>query len=402
MAEATTKTAPQEATEAPESGGPEGFLDAIDSALSGNPVATEEVPLHGDASGEETAEAGTAESDTNEVEDKPISDVPEGAEDEPEVTEEKDSVDELLDFEPPEDDTAGWTPKAAATFKKSKVALSKARSDLASARSELSETKSRLTEIESTVDNPDVDDLRDKVKDYEQMALMSNVEKSSAFQSMVTEPLTELVSESDEIAKRNDIDPDALIEAITTEDISERKEALSEILSSADDEDRYKVYSITEKIKPIFDRRNAIYENIEAASAEAEEIETANQKRETAESLRARQKAAKAVGDRIVERMPFLDDIEGLSMEPVVEEAGLTDPASLDPVKASYNAIGAKIMPRLAAEVLRLQRENDALTGQLAEYEETEPGAGGGSAASKRKTGASAGDFLSAVSSQLG
>jgi len=401
MAEATLAPEPEAAE--PEAAEAVGFLDAIDSALTGAPEVTEEVPLHGDAGAEEPLEVEPTESDTNEVEDKQISDdVPDGVEDEPEVTEEKDPVDELLDFEPPEDDTAGWTPKAAATFKKSKVALNKARADLASARSELSETKSRLTEIEATADNPDVDALRDRVKDYEKMALVSNVEKSAAFKSMVTEPLTELVSEADAVAERNDIDPDALVEAITIEDIQERKEALSEILSSADDEDRYKIYSITEKIRPIFERRNAIYENIEAAAAEAEEIESAEQRRTSAEALHTRQKAAKAVGDRIVERMPFLDDIEGLSMDPVVEEAGATDPASLDPVKASYNAIGAKIMPRLAAEVLRLQRENDALTGQLAEYEDTEPGAGGGSATSKKKSGVSTGDFLSAVSSQLG
>ena len=281
MSEATTAPAPEAPEAAPqeatESVGGEGFLDAIDSALTAAPEVTEEVALHGDA--ENVGE--TQQTEVNEVEDTqntesssdPI-EAPEGAVDEEDSSEssETDPIDKLLDFEPPEDEAAGWTPKAAATFKKSKEALSKARSELSSVRSELSETKSKLTELEATIENPDVDALREKVKDYEHMALMSDVEKSSAFQTMVTEPLTELVAQSDEIAARNEIDPDALIEAITTEDVSARKEAISELLSSADDEDRYQIYSITEKIKPIFERRNAIYENIEAAAAEAEEI----------------------------------------------------------------------------------------------------------------------------------
>ena len=392
MSEATTAPAPEAPEAAPqeatESVGGEGFLDAIDSALTAAPEVTEEVALHGDA--ENVGE--TQQTEVNEVEDTqntesssdPI-EAPEGAVDEEDSSEssETDPIDKLLDFEPPEDEAAGWTPKAAATFKKSKEALSKARSELSSVRSELSETKSKLTELEATIENPDVDALREKVKDYEHMALMSDVEKSSAFQTMVTEPLTELVAQSDEIAARNEIDPDALIEAITTEDVSARKEAISELLSSADDEDRYQIYSITEKIKPIFERRNAIYENIEA--------------------LRNRQKAAKAVGERISERMPFLEEIEGLDMDSFIGEAGSTDPSSLDPVKATYNSIGAKLMPRLAAEVLRLQRENENLTGQLAEYEDTEPGAGGGGAASSpSKSRDSTADFLAAVSSQLG
>ena len=415
MSEATTAPAPEAPESAPqeatESVGGEGFLDAIDSALTAAPEVTEEVALHGDA--ENVGE--TQQTEANKVEDTqntesssdPIEapEAPEGAVDEEDSSEssEIDPIDKLLDFEPPEDEAAGWTPKAAATFKKSKEALSKARSELSSVRSELSETKSRLTELEATIENPDVDALREKVKDYEHMALMSDVEKSSAFQTMVTEPLTELVAQSDEIAARNEIDPDALIEAITTEDVSARKEAISELLSSADDEDRYQIYSITEKIKPIFERRNAIYENIEAAAAEAEEIEAANTKREAAEALRNRQKAAKAVGERISERMPFLEEIEGLDMDSFIGEAGSTDPSSLDPVKATYNSIGAKLMPRLAAEVLRLQRENENLTGQLAEYEDTEPGAGGGGAASSpSKSRDSTADFLAAVSSQLG
>jgi hypothetical protein len=287
------------------------------------------------------------------------------------------------------DDDIGddWTPKAASRFKALKAELKESTTELDQLRQQVSEQESKIKELSGMSEYPDYEDMKSKVETYEKEKMFSDLEDTEAYKSAVTEPLDNLMEQTKQLADKYDIDPEVLIDAFAQEDQTIQDETLAEILSEATDRDKAKIYRIIEDINPILERRSQLLENASEALNEANLAAEKRQEQEAAERLQDRTNAARNVAERVKKKLPFLSGIEGLDMDSIQQKAAEVDPSVLHPVDATYNSISAQLLPTIVKEYIGLQKEVDALTDRLSEYEEAEPTMSGTSPTSKQVAG---------------
>ena len=275
-----------------------------------------------------------------------------------------------------------WTPKAANRFKELKTELKTNRSELEQLRQQSKEYESKIQELTGLVENKDVEQLQSKLAEYEQQQALSNLEQTQAYRQAVTEPLAVLVEQADQIADKYEIDPDALVDIISLDDPQEQEEQLAELLPNASDRDKARIFRIMEEIDPIIQRRASLYENADAALAEAKHLEEQQNVAQAAEQARLRQNVTRNVVERVQEKLPFLKGIEGLDMQTIQQKAAATDPTVIHPVDHAYNAVSALVFPTVVRQYLETRKEVEALTDRLAEYEDAEPAMSGQTRAS--------------------
>jgi len=275
-----------------------------------------------------------------------------------------------------------WTPKAANRFKELKTELKTNRSELEQLRQQSKEYESKIQELTGLVENKDVEQLQSKLAEYEQQQALSNLEQTQAYRQAVTEPLAVLVEQADQIADKYEIDPDALVDIISLDDPQEQEEQLAELLPNASDRDKARIFRIMEEIDPIIQRRASLYENADAALAEAKHLEEQQKAAQAAEQARLRQNVTRNVVERVQEKLPFLKGIEGLDMQTIQQKAAETDPTVIHPVDHAYNAVSALVFPTVVRQYLEMRKEVEALTDRLAEYEDAEPAMSGQTKAS--------------------
>lgn len=337
---------------------------------------------------EATLEAAFANLDQAPAEPEPVAEEPPAAEPEPEpVAEEsseevQDTGNEVQESDDPienltEDIGDEWTPKAANRFKELKTELKTNRSELEQLRQQSKEYESKIQELTGLAENKDVEQLQERLAQYEQQQALSNLEQTQAYQQAVSEPLEALVEQADQIADKYEVDSDALIDVLSLDDPQEQEEQLSELLPNASDRDKAKIYRIMEDIDPIIQRREQLYENADAALAEAKQLEEQQQAAISAENAQLRQNITKNVVERVQQKLPFLKGIEGLDMSAIQQKASETDPTVLHPVDHAYNAVSAQVFPTVVRQYLEMRKEVEALTDRLAEYEDAEPAMSG-------------------------
>lgn len=312
---------------------------------------------------EEPAEEPVAEESAEEVQDTEIQDT--------------DPIESLT-----EDIGDDWTPKAANRFKELKTELKTNRSELEQLRQQSKEYESKIQELTGLVENKDVEQLQSKLAEYEQQQALTNLEQTEAYQQAVTEPLATLVEQADQIADKYEVDPDALVDIISLDDPQEQEEQLAELLPNASDRDKARIFRIMEEVDPIIQRREQLYENADAALAEAKQLEEQQQAAQAAEQAQFRQNVTRNVVERVQQKLPFLKGIEGLDMEAIQQKASETDPTVLHPVDHAYNAVSAQVFPTVVRQYLEMRKEVEALTDRLAEYEDAEPAMSGQTKAS--------------------
>jgi len=384
MSETATAASAAESTTAalaPESGG--GFIDSIDSFFSG---------LDGDtpAASQEQAPAAVADAvDTEPAE--PTNAATEPADDGIELPE-LDAVESVKD----------WTPQAAKRFKELKSELKTIKSRAEELESLAAQKDSRLQELEALANNPEYQQLQDRIQQYEQQMMLTNLESTAAYKAQIEEPLSNLVSAADAIAEKYQIDSNSLLDAIAQNDEATQEELLTELLANASDRDKFKVYNIIEAIKPILEQRETLRQNAEAALLEAQELEAERNQYLARERAQSRQQAATAVADKLKSKLTFLSGMEGVDLSALAKEAAEVDPSALDPVNATYQVMSAKLLPKMAAQYVALQREVEALTERLAEYDRSTPRAGGGSTSGFTPQAADGKSFLDAVTAAFG
>ncbi len=223
------------------------------------------------------------------------------AEPEPEPVAEESSEEvqdtEIRDTDPIENLTEDigdeWTPKAANRFKELKTELKTNRSELDQLRQQSKEYESKIQELTGLAENKDVEQLQETLAQYEQEKALTNLEQTQAYQQAVSQPLEALVEQADQIADKYEVDSDALIDVLSLDDPQEQEEQLSELLPNASDRDKAKIYRIMEDIDPILQRREQLYENADAALAEAKQLEEQQQAAVAAENAQLRQNITK-------------------------------------------------------------------------------------------------------------
>lgn len=336
--------APALTPEAADSGGFVESLDSIFSAMDNPPAAADPVaPVEPDA-----VEPDASGSD-------PLSD---------------------LDFD---DAPKDWTPQAARRFKELKAELKTYKTRAEELEQDTAQKASRLQELEAIADNPEYQNLQERVAQYEQQMIVSKLEQSQAYQSLVEQPLLTLVSEADAIAEKYQVDSNGLLDIIALDDEAAQEEQLAELLSAASDRDKFRIYKIIEEVKPILEQRRVLQENAREALQEAEALDQERSKADLVQRVQQRQEAASAVADKLRSKVAFLSGVEGVDLDTIAKEAAQIDPATLDHVNSTYQAIAAKLLPKMVGQYMSLQKEIDTLTSRLAEYDRAAPKAGGGS-----------------------
>lgn len=363
---------------------------------------------------EATLEAAFANLDQAPAEPEPVAEEPPAAEPEPEpVAEEspeevQDTGNEVQESDDPienltEDIGDEWTPKAANRFKELKTELKTNRSELEQLRQQSAEYESKIQELTGLAENKDVEQLQERLAEYEQQQALSNLEQTQAYQQAVSQPLEALVEQADQIADKYEVDSDALIDVLSLDDPQEQEEQLSELLPNASDRDKAKIYRIMEDIDPIIQRREQLYENADAALAEAKQLEEQQSAAAAAENAQLRQNITKNVVERVQQKLPFLKGIEGLDMSAIQQKASETDPTVLHPVDHAYNAVSAQVFPTVVRQYLEMRKEVEALTDRLAEYEDAEPAMSGQTKAPAAGAGVSdSASFEERVNAALG
>ncbi len=352
MSTPAPESTPVETSPAPDNGG---FVESLDSffASMDNPVESTPEPV------KETAavEAKTTETEVVDTptESNPLSDI--------------DSLEEPKD----------WTPQAAKRFKELKSELKTYRSRAEELEQAVNQKESRLQELQALADNPEYQQLQERIAEYESQMLVSKLESSHAYKSLVEQPLANLVQEADGIAEKYSLDSNTLIEVIAESDEAVQEEQLSELLANASDRDKFRIYKIIEEVRPILEQRNVLQQHAEAALREAEALEIQRQQQTLIQRVQQRQEAANSVADKLKNKLTFLSGMEGVDLSAIAKEAAELEPSTLDPVTGTYQAMAAKLLPKMAAQYMNLQKEIDTLTERLAEYDRAAPKAGGGS-----------------------
>jgi hypothetical protein len=296
-----------------------------------------------------------------------------------------------------------WTPKAANRFKELKTELKTNRSELDQLRQQSKEYESKIQELTGLAENKDVEQLQERLAQYEQEKALTNLEQTQAYQQAVSQPLEALVEQADQIADKYEVDSDALIDVLSLDDPKEQEEQLSELLPNASDRDKAKIYRIMEDIDPILQRREKLYENADAALAEAKQLEEQQSAASAAENAQLRQTVTKNVVEKVQQKLPFLKGIEGLDMSAIQQKASETDPAVLHPVDHAYNAVSAQVFPTVVRQYLEMRKEVESLTDRLAEYEDAEPAMSGQTKAPAASSGVpESGSFEERVNAALG
>ena len=371
VAEAPASEAPApEATPDPISNIPEApaeeslsFTDALDAALSNLESNTEPEPEPQTPEPEPQPEA--SETQTEEQVTETTDQESSTEESAPESTE---PIDELTDSVG--DD---WTPKAASRFKQLKAELKTNQSEVDKLRQTVSEQEAKLKEMSGLVENRDIDQLQERVADYEFDRVINDLESTDAYRQAVTEPLGELMEQAHQIADKYEVDTDKLIDALAMEDTEAQDESLSAMLSDASDRDKARIYNIIDSIDPILERRQHLMSNAEGALQEAQAMEEQRYNQELAEQAQIRSNVTRSVADRVSEKLPFLSGVEGVDMDGIRDSVSELNPSTLHPVDFAYNAVAARLLPVIVREYLGARKEAESLTDQLSGYEEAEP-----------------------------
>ena len=359
----------------PDANEPQSFEASLEAAfanLNQDVSEPEEETIEEEPTAEEVEEVEEVE-EAKEVEEV---EEPEEETEEPVAEETSDEEASPLD-ELTEDIGDEWTPKAANRFKELKTELKSNRSELEQLRQQSTEYESKIQELTALAENKDVEQLQSRLAEFEQQQALTNLEQTEAYQAAVSTPLSELVEQADQIADKYEVDSDALVDVIALDDPDEQEAQLSELLPDASDRDKARIFRIMEDVNPILDRRQHLYENAEAALAEANQLEEQKTLAATAEKAQLRQNVTRNVVERVQQKLPFLKGLEEVNMESIQQKASDTDPSVLHPVDHAYNSVSAQLLPTIVKNYLRSQKEIEVLTNQLAEYEEAEPAMSG-------------------------
>ena len=377
---------------------PSSFSDALESALS---------KLSGDAEDSSSSPAAfevaqeptqVQPEPTPEPEPEPESEVEpaDSAESDAEKAEDKTPLESLTE------EVDGWTPKAANRFKQLKGELKTSNSELEQLRQTATQQEQKIKEMSGLVENRDIDKLQESVADYEYEMAFQNLEETALYKQQISEPLSDLVSTANQIAAHYDISDEVMLDIISMEDAESQDNALKEHFGDASDRDKASLYRIIDSVDPLLDKRQQLYDNVEAALSEAKVLEEQRENESLAEKAKFRADVTRNVTQRVTEKLPFLSGVDGLDMSSIEAKAAEMDPSVVHPVDFAYNAVAAQLLPIIVREYMTSRKDVDGLMDKLSEYEDAEPNMSG-TPASDGGSHATAGmSFEQAISNALG
>jgi len=377
---------------------PSSFSDALESALS---------QLSGEAEDSSSSPAAVeVAQESPQVQSEPaVESEPEPeSKDEPADSAESDA-EEAGDKTPLEsltEDVGDWTPKAANRFKQLKSELKSSNSELEQLRQTAAQQEQKIKEMSGLIENRDIDKLQESVADYEYEMAFQNLEETALYKQQISEPLANLVDRANQIAAHYDVSDEVMLDIISLEDAEVQDNALKEHFGDASDRDRATLYRIIDSVDPLLDKRQELYDNVEAALNEAKVLEEQRENEILAENAKFRADVTRNVTQRVTEKLPFLSGVEGLDMSAVEAKAAEMDPSVVHPVDFAYNAVAAQLLPIVVREYMSSRKDVDGLMDKLSEYEDAEPNMSGTPASDSGSRATAGMSFEQAISNALG
>jgi hypothetical protein len=323
------------------------------------------------------------------------------AEAEAEATDPEDGSHDLLDSLDADvgDD---WTPKASSAFQRLKTELKSERVEREALTQRAKEAEAKVAELEGVVGSETVETLQQRVQEYENAQLLTNLEQTDAYKEAVMAPLENVFSHVEQLASDHGIDYESLVDAMTIEDATRQEEVVAELMATASDRDKAVFYRLAAEIDPILQRRDNLRNNAAEALNEANLVAEERNKISLAEKAAQRVDVTKNVTQRIKDKVPFLSGFEGLDLEAIQKEAADVDPTVVHSVDFAYQAVAARLLPSMVKEYASSQKLIEELTKQLASYEDAEPKLSGGTnSASLAGSASSSTDFAASIESLL-
>jgi hypothetical protein len=362
----------------------EASINAVEAPAEETPAA-EEAPVVEETKKEESAETEPAAEESTETEGE-------------EKTEDTNDLLDALDADVGDD----WTPKASAAFQRLKTELKSERVERETLTQRAKEAEAKVAELEGVVGSETVETLQQRVQEYENAQMVTNLEQTDAFKEAVMRPLEDLFSQVEKLAEVHSVDYESLVDAMTIEDATRQEEVVAELMATASDRDKAVFYRLAAEIDPILQRRDNLRSNAEEALNEANLVAEERNKITLAEKASQRVDVTKNVTQRIKDKVPFLSGFEGLDLEAIQKEAADVDPTVVHSVDFAYQAVAARLLPSMVKEYASSQKLIEELTKQLASYEDAEPKLSGGTnSAPLAGSASSSGDFASSIESLL-
>jgi len=287
--------------------------------------------------------------------------------------------------------TEGWTPKAAKAFERIKSQRKQVITENEELKAQIAQRDQQMQELKGAMKAEDIAELQTRIQEFEQQQMFTNLEATTAYQEAITQPLTQRLMTLDQIAERAEADPDALIDLVTeVEDPNNlpeydsdgrpyvsRDQRIQELLAKAGPRDQAAVFHIMTEVEELMATRNEMYQHADQAFQEAQLLEQTRAEKAAADAAKQRVNISNAVLDQIVNRVPFISEMEGLDLAKVKTDVAAVDVKALHPVDAQYYAATAKLFPAVVNDLVSAQAEIEQLTAKLAEFDEAEPNAGG-------------------------
>jgi len=296
-----------------------------------------------------------------------------------------------------------WTPKASSAFQRLKTELKTERVERETLTQRAKEAEAKVAELEGVVGSETVETLQQRVQEYENAQMLTNLEQTDAYHDAVVAPLENIFTHVESLADAHGVDYESLVDAMTIEDGGEQEVRVAELLVDASDRDKAVFYRLAAEIEPILERRDNLHNNADAALREAALLSEESNKISLAEKAAQRVDVTKNVTQRIKEKVPFLSGFENLDLDAIQKEAADVDPTVVHSVDFAYQAVAARLLPSMVKEYASSQKLIEELTKQLASYEDAEPQLSGGTNSAPLAGSASgSGDFASSIESLLG
>jgi hypothetical protein len=295
-----------------------------------------------------------------------------------------------------------WTPQAARRFKEIKAEAKQAKLLAQEQAEQLKQREARLAELEAIANDPKVKDLTSRAEEYEQAMLLRDLENSHAYKTLVREPLERITSEIDALAAKYSVSGDDLIDVVVMDDETMQEERLGELLASASDRDKFRLYKLIEETKPVLEQRATLQANAREAMQELQELDRQREQMTLVERAQQRSVAAQEVSKRIEKSLPFITTFDGVDLPSLAKQAGEVDYSKLDPTLGTYNTMAGHLLPKLANQYIALQRELASMADKLAEYDRMGAPLNSGFASGHSPSSAGEGkSFLEAIESQF-
>ena len=294
----------------------------------------------------------------------------------------------------PEVDTTGWTTSAARAFERVKGQRKQLLSETEQLKQTVAQYEAQMNELKGSLQASDsIEALQTRVRDFEQMQMFTNLEGTRAYQEAISAPMQYHMDLIDAIADRAGVPGEALFDLIVLPEDSDnhpqvdadgfpyrtKDQRIEALLANVSPRDRAAVFATMNDMDQLMAKRAEMFYHADQAFREAQEYEAQKMQVAAANSAKQRRLVSNTVVDRIAERVPFIQAMDGLDLARLKEEVSSTDPSTLHPVDAQYHAATAKLFPFVVNDLMRAQAEIENLVTQLAAFEDAEPGAGVGS-----------------------